>query len=995
MVAETMKTKYNQKPAKQMARTDTLYAITVMIGILTGVISLGFTWLAVVSPAWQYMVLAILYTLTALAALVSYIYFLPNLRLLPTLIWQSVLFGLALIASSALLSDVGVPLAIVFMVYALILSSAMTNDRHANVAVIYGLSVAAICSFLTEFTPVIITKISNPMINIVTPAFLGILFMIYVVLLAMQFVATTLRIRLVTSFIAIVIIPLSILSVIQSRFTFDVLYQENNHSLMLAAQQTALQIDTFLEKTRVNVDEAAKFEIFNRYLELSPEERVGSPEEAEMRLTLGILDLDEFNSNIYLASYGLLDINGLNVYDTLSERVSSHLTPEAELIFTDQDHVTKGKGSIEGDEDYFIIPSRTGVGYTSQLQIKDRTQAMFFASAPIKNPQGEVTGVLRIRYDGLLLQSILIKYNGLLGPQSYAILVDENGIRLGDTFRPNYLFKSIAPIPLAKLVVLQQNKRIPALPDSMISTNFEEFDKIIKDSNEEAYFTAEIASTQITDDLPEIGAIWRLNSMPWKLIYLLEDFDNVALRKSQRELSILLTTLIAGLVGLIAVGTSQLLSGPIVLLTETAEKITSGDLDAQAPIHSSDEFGMLGNAFNLMTGQMRTLISELEDRVRARTQEIENQNQSLSTRARQLQTVSEVARQIVSVQELEPLLGSVTKLISERFGFYHVGVFLLDETKEYAQLRAANSEGGQRMLARQHMLPVGKVGIVGNVTGSGEARIVTDVGKDAIFFNNPDLPQTRSEMALPLMMGGKVIGALDIQSIESNAFHEDDIELFNTLADQVAIAIYNNQLYSETLRALNEAQNLHRQYLSNEWNQDLAVRRVRGYLYNPSGISSQNIEMPSWKKVMNTGQAMIEQVAGSNGEPDRATMVVPITIRGETIGVVHVQDLGEDRVWTDDEVAVVNNVTSQVAVALENARLFENTVRRADREKKVLEITARIRSTNNPEHMMQIAVDELQRALGASRTQIYIRRHEQDGTPSDPPERTNGSNGHH
>jgi GAF domain-containing protein/HAMP domain-containing protein len=483
--------------------------------------------------------------------------------------------------------------------------------------------------------------------------------------------------------------------------------------------------------------------------------------------------------------------------------------------------------------------------------------------------------------------------------------------------------------------------------------------------------------------------------MPWKVIYLLEDFDNAALRKSQRELSTLVTTLIAGVVGLIAVATSQLLSGPISLLTSTAEKITDGDLDAQAPIHSSDEFGMLGNAFNMMTSQMRTLISELEDRVRARTQEIANQNVALSTRARQLQTVSEVARQIVSVQELENLLGSVTQLISKRFGFYHVGVFLLDENKEFALLRAANSEGGKRMLARRHMLPVGKVGIVGNVTGSGQARIATDVGDDAIFFNNPDLPHTRSEMALPLMVAGQVIGALDIQSTDSNAFLETDIELFNTLADQVAIAIYNNQLYSETLSALNEAQNLHRQYLTNEWNQDLSIRRVRGYLYNHAGISPQNTELAAWKTVINTGQPVIEQIAGSNGTPDRATLVVPITVRGETIGVVHVQDQGEDRSWTDDEVAVVNNVTSQVAVALENARLFENTVRRADREKKVLEITARIRASNDPERMMQIAVDELQRALGASRTQIYIRRLEKDGIQSDPPERPNGSNGHH
>ena len=403
----------------------------------------------------------------------------------------------------------------------------------------------------------------------------------------------------------------------------------------------------------------------------------------------------------------------------------------------------------------------------------------------------------------------------------------------------------------------------------------------------------------------------------------------------------------------------------------------------------ADEYGVLGAAFNTMTDQMRSLINELEDRVRARTLDMEQQNQILISRARQFQTVSEVARQIVSVQELESLLSSVTQLISQRFGFYHVGIFLLDENKEYAVLRAANSEGGKRMLARNHMLRVGRVGIVGNVTGSGAARIATDVGEDATFFNNPDLPLTRSEMALPLKFGNEVIGALDIQSDVSSAFHPDDIELFNTLADQVAIAIYNNQLFAETARALSEAQTLHRQYLHEEWGREVATRKIHGFSYSRAGVITQDTELPEWAPVLATGKPKIEVVPGANNAPNHASMMVPITVRGETLGIIHVQDIGQERFWSEDEITVVNNVASQVAVALENARLFETTVRRAEREKKVLEITALIRSTNQPERMMQIAVNELQQALQASKTQIYIRQQTID--KNDEP---NGGNGH-
>ena len=129
-----------------------------------------------------------------------------------------------------------------------------------------------------------------------------------------------------------------------------------------------------------------------------------------------------------------------------------------------------------------------------------------------------------------------------------------------------------------------------------------------------------------------------------------------------------------------------------------------------------------------------------------------------------------------------------------------------------------------------------------------------------------------------------------------------------------------------------------------------------------------------WKKVFSSGEPVYAVLPSNNGSANHAVMAVPITIRGETIGVIHVQDQGEDRLWSEDEIAVVNSIANQVAVALENARLFENTVRRAEREKKVLQITAKIRSTNDPEEMMQIAVSELQQALNATRTQIYIRR---------------------
>lgn len=187
---------------------------------------------------------------------------------------------------------------------------------------------------------------------------------------------------------------------------------------------------------------------------------------------------------------------------------------------------------------------------------------------------------------------------------------------------------------------------------------------------------------------------------------------------------------------------------------------------------------------------LQELNQNLEARVSAaRTTDLELANQRNEKRARQFEAIAQVARATTANQNLETILPSLAELISKQFGFYHTGVFLLDESREFAELRATNSDGGRRMLARGHKLAIGQSGIVGFVSATGKPRIALDVEADAAFFNNPDLPNTHSEMALPLRVGDQIIGVLDVQSIASNAFQEEDIDALSTPADQVAIAI--------------------------------------------------------------------------------------------------------------------------------------------------------------------------------------------------------------
>lgn len=949
-------------------------AVTVTTAITAGAAVIILLMLMMKRSSWQAGVLAGLYAITGLYSLAAQRFLLPKLRFGWGIAGTTIFLAAAVIATAAFISDIGIPVAILFLIYSLIISAVSSaDDRLSNYAIVLGILTSGVSSLLANFSPVPQVSIGQPAILTITG--LGIFLQFHLVMRTRRLVSAPLRIRLMVAIILFVIIPPFILTLVNSQFTSSVVTEQTNRSLEMAARLTAMEIDRFITESQRSVQQAASLDVFSDYLEMPEELREGSPEEQQMQLTLLALDTYKLNNANYLSSFALLDANGKNLFDTYTNRLDEQLKFDFQnLPGLDINLLPQGTGGDESDQVYFQVPYQKGSAYISPVYVLNTTKGYFYISAPVRSSDLSIIGVLRVRYDSQLLQDTVKKFNGLLGENSHAILFDENNIRLVDGYQPHYTYKAVARLSEEKIQKLKAEQRLPDLPSQMLYTDQTGFEAILSNYETNPYFDTQLDDDDAVDENREIGAIVPTSSQPWKVVYMQSDFSTTGLRLEQSRLSGLITVLIAGFASIFAIIGAQLLSAPIIALTKTAQAISQGDLNAQAPYSGSDEFGMMGAAFNLMTTQLRMFINQLEERVQARTQEIEEQNIVLSRRARQLQTVADVAREIVSVQDLETLLTSITQLVSERFGFYHVGIFLLDDAREYAVLRAANSEGGQRMLARHHRLEVGRTGIVGYATGTGRARIATDVGSAAVYFNNPDLPETRSEMALPLKVGEQIIGAIDIQSKEPNAFTRDDIELFTTLADQIAVAIHNNQLFNEMTRALEEAQNVHRQYLREAWTEDTARRKVPGYVYNQSGIVPQQTENPLWSRVFQSGEAVYASLPGESDGLEKAVMAVPIAIRGETIGVIHVQDQGEERTWSEDEIAVVNSIASQVAVALENARLFENTVRRANREKKVLEITAKIRSTNNPEEMMQIAVSELQNALHASRAQIYIRQ---------------------
>ena len=357
--------------------------------------------------------------------------------------------------------------------------------------------------------------------------------------------------------------------------------------------------------------------------------------------------------------------------------------------------------------------------------------------------------------------------------------------------------------------------------------------------------------------------------------------------------------------------------------------------------------------------QLTELRDVLELRVLERTSALEK-------RATQLQTVSSVARTIAAVKELESLLPEITRLVSEQFGFYHTGIFLIDETHGYAVLQAANSEGGLLMLNRQHQLRLDETSIVGYVTSRGEPRIALDVGKDAVFFNNPDLPETRSEMALPLQAGGRIIGALDVQSTETNAFSPEDINVLTTLADQIAIAIENARLFGESRSALSDSQNTIEKYVKQAWGSFAQQAKRTGFVFDGKQVVplENGTRREQIKAAIKTGRLSLEKSS--------STLAIPIKLRGQTIGVLDVRSKNGQRQWSQDEITMLEAAAERAALALENARLVDSAQRRAARERVIGEISAKIGAASNFDAILQTAVEELGRKIGGAEVTLEI-----------------------
>ncbi|MBN1922686.1 MAG: Cache 3/Cache 2 fusion domain-containing protein [Anaerolineae bacterium] len=465
---------------------------------------------------------------------------------------------------------------------------------------------------------------------------------------------------------------------------------------------------------------------------------------------------------------------------------------------------------------------------------------------------------------------------------------------------------------------------------------------------------------------------------PWDWVIVVTAYENEILAYQEalqsgradmlRTLGIVSALILVPMIAL-SILLSRSIAVPINRLALAAQEIAGGNLNLEVPVDRGDEAGLLARAFNQMTARLRALVASLESQVAERTQD-------LTRRSAYLAGSAEVGRAVTQILDVEALLDQVVELIRDSFGLYYVGLFLADEEREWAVLRAGTGEAGRKMLSRQHRIRVGE-GMIGWSVAHAQPRIASEVGEDAVRLASSELPNTRSEAALPLRSRGRVLGALSVQSDQPAAFDESAMAVLQTMADQVAVALDNARLFSSAQQALEAEHRAYGDLTQQAWLATLRARAERGYRCDSEGVRPL-IAPP----VLPQGPAATRLLAAESYQEDHTTVVLPLRIREQVIGLVRLQkpkrpQAPESEGWSDEELTLISSVVEQMSVALESARLYQESQNRAQQERLVGEVTSRIRETLDIERMVRIAADELRTRLGLERLVVRL------GVPED------------
>jgi DNA-binding LacI/PurR family transcriptional regulator/GAF domain-containing protein len=361
-------------------------------------------------------------------------------------------------------------------------------------------------------------------------------------------------------------------------------------------------------------------------------------------------------------------------------------------------------------------------------------------------------------------------------------------------------------------------------------------------------------------------------------------------------------------------------------------------------------------------------------------------------RAARLAAAAEVSSATTSITDLANLLPEAVTLIKDRFDLYYAGLFLVDNARRWAVLVAGTGAAGREMLDRGHKLAVGGQSMIGACVATGDARIVFDVNDEVARRSNPLLPETQSELALPLISRGNVIGAMTIQDVRPNAFDEEDITALQTMANQLANAIENARLLEQMERTVQDLQRATQEYTEDTWREFVRNRaQALGYRYHLLDVEPADDPHPEAREALTNGKPVVSVTSalargrddgdgaaalpagappGEEVEGGQAGLGVPIRLRNQILGVLNLRF--EEGHVPEETIQMVEQVADRLAVSLESARLLEESQRAAQREHLIAEVSSRIRQTLEVDEVLRTSVREIRNAMDLFKVSVRL-----------------------